>query len=151
MLKHTDNGLLRIHKIRHVRCLTTIRKPLTIKNQTNLSREEYKNSYYTESGDLPYLCRYTSVDAIRDKIVFYSLFELSLFMKRGGIPKKIQYKGKEYLLSDILSKGKMIIVYNDDKKELKDLSHEQLIKRLYVVEGLERDGTRIVLIRHNVC
>ena len=45
----------------------------------------------------------------------------------------------------------MIIVYNDDKKELKDLSHEQLIKRLYVVEGLERDGTRIVLIRHNVC
>ncbi len=83
-----------INRIRHIRCYTSIKNPLSIKEQTYKSKKEYKNNYYAETGDLYVMCKYLNADKTKSIYEIFSLFDVSLNRKMGleDIPKAMALK-----------------------------------------------------------
>ena len=145
----------KVNKIRHVRCETSVKNPLVIKDQTYLSKKPYKQKYYAtipENG-LYIMCKYESSDKTEKEYRIYSLFNISENRKMDleDIPTSIANKrgNKTLWLSHKLKKGDMLLLYKDSIDELKDMDNEMLSRRLYVIRGFENDGNRIKLQKHN--
>ena len=68
-----DNG----RKVRHIRCYTSVKKPLQIKEQTYKSKKDYKNYYYAEVGDLYTMCKYENKDTKEVEYKTYNLFQIA--------------------------------------------------------------------------
>lgn len=143
----------KVNKIRHVRCYTSMKNPLAIKDQTYLSDKPYKQKYYAEMGDLYVMCKYESSDKTEKEYHIYSLFDISNSRKMGleDIPNSIENKkgNKTLWLSHQLKRGDMLLVYKDSQDELRDMDNEMLSQRLYVIRGFENDGNRIILQKHS--
>ena len=143
----------KVNKIRHVRCYTSVKNPLAIKDQTYLSDKPYKQKYYAEMGDLYIMCKYESSDKTEKEYHIYSLFDISKNRKMDleDIPASILNKkgNKTLWLSHKLKRGDMLLLYKDSIDELRDLDNDILSKRLYVIKGFETDGNRIVLQKHS--
>lgn len=157
MYRKNEKGIIdfsencKVNRIRHVRCLTSIKKPLQIKKHTYLSQKEYKQYYYAEVGDLYVLCKYESADKTKKEYRIWSLFDVSNNREMGieDIPTSIENKNHEILfLSQKIKVGDMVLLYNESEQELEDLGNDALSQRLYRVRGFENDGNRIVLQRH---
>lgn len=142
-------GLFR--EVRHIRCYTSVKKPLQIKEQTYKSKKDYKNYYYAEVGDLYTMCKYENKDTKEVEYKIYNLFEITQNHKECGefIPQTIQSKKKKTTLyfSQKLTQGQMVLLYKDSPLELFDMENDQLSKRLYVIKSFESDG-RITLVHH---
>lgn len=141
----------KVNKIRHIRCFTTIKNPLSIKKQTYLSAKPYKQNYYAEMGDLYVMCKYQSDDLTITDYSLFSLFDVSQNRLCGfeDIPSIIQdKKGNNLKLKYILRSGEMIVLYQSNIDELRELEPDALSKRVYVICGFENDGLRVVLQRH---
>ena len=143
----------KVNKIRHIRCYTSVKKPLKIKYQTYLSDKPYKQKYYAEVGDLYVMCKYEDFDKTEKEYRIYSLFDISKNRKMDleDIPTSIPNKkeNKTLGLSHKLKKGDMLLIYKDSIDELKDMDNEMLSQRLYVIRGFETDGNRIILQKHS--
>lgn len=141
----------RVNKIRHIRCFTSVKNPLAIKNQTCLSDKPYKQKYYAEMGDLYVMCKYEDSDKTEKEFRLFGLFDISENRKMGleDIPARIENKkgNKTLWLSHILKKGDMLLLYKDSINELKDLDNELLSQRFYVVRGFENPSL-IKLVKH---
>ncbi|MDO5342507.1 MAG: HNH endonuclease domain-containing protein [Bacteroidia bacterium] len=142
----------KVNKIRHIRCYTSVKNPLAIKNQTYMSDKPYKQKYYAEMGDLYVMCKYEDSDKTDKEFRLFGLFDISENRKMGleDIPTSvINKKGNKTLwLSHQLKRGDMLLLYKDSLDELKDLDNETLSQRLYVIRGFETDGNRIILQKH---
>ena len=159
MFKKNKNGKIdyseecRINKIRHIRCFTSVKNPLAIKNQTYLSNKPYKQKYYAEMGDLYVMCKYEDSEKTEKEFRLYGLYDISENRKMGleDIPVNIENKrGNNTLwLSHQLKKGDMLLLYKDSIDELKDMDKEMLSHRLYVIRGFENDGNRIILQKNS--
>lgn len=143
----------KVNKIRHVRCYTSMKNPLEIKNHTYLSDKPYKQKYYAEMGDLYVMCKYEDSDKTEKEFRIYGLYDISENRKMGleDIPGSIKNKkgNKTLWLSYQLGKGDMLLLYKDSIDELKDMDKEMLSQRLYVISGFENDGNRIILHKHS--
>ena len=140
----------RVNRIRHIRCFTSQKNPLAIKNQTYLSDKDYKQKYYAEMGDLFAMCRYESIDKREVEYHIYSLFDISENRKMNleDIPTYIESKKHTKLcLSHLIKKGDMLLLYEKSKEVPMSLDKEKLSQRLYVVTGFENPG-RINLVKH---
>lgn len=143
----------RVNKIRHVRCFSDIKNPLSIKKQTYLSSKEYKQYYYTGMGDLYALCRYSDPTKAKKEFRIISLFDISENRKSGlhDIPETIISRKNEKLdLDQILKPGHRMILYKKYPEEVMELDKESLLKRIYVIRGFENDGCRVIMVRHDV-
>lgn len=142
----------KVNKIRHIRCFTSIKNPLAIKDQTYLSVKSYKQKYYAEMGDLYVMCKYEDEAKTEKEYRIYSLFDISNNRKMDleDIPSSIENKkgNKTLWLSHQLRRGDILLLYNKMQDELKDMDNEMLSQRLYVVRGFENDGNRIILQKH---
>ena len=143
--------------IKHVRCFCKdVKNPIRLKEQTNLSTKDYKQSYYVKNNESYAICRYQSLKETH--YVVYSLFDVSeKTYKRADIDaywtaKKqrtpIMFVEKPKITQLIL-KGDMLLI-GDKKENLQALSTEQLLRRLYVVCGFANDkkSVRIKLRLH---
>ena len=142
-----DNG----RKVRHIRCYTSVKKPLQIKEQTYKSKKDYKNYYYAEVGDLCTMCKYENKDTKEVKYIPYNLFEIAQNHKECGefIPRTTQSDNNNTLyLCQKLTRGQMVLIYKDTPHELFDIDNDQLSKRLYVINGFEKKSCLIKLIHH---
>lgn len=141
----------RVNKIRHIRCFTSVKNPLAIKNQTYLSDKPYKQKYYAEMGDLYVMCKYEDSDKTEKEFRLFGLFDISENRKVGleDIPASIGNKkgNKKLWLSHKLKRGDMLLLYKDG--ELRDLDNDILVQRLFVIRGFETDGNRIILQKHS--
>lgn len=140
----------RVGRIRHIRCKTSIKNPLKIKEQTYLSNKTYKQQYYADMGDLYTLCKYESADKKEKEFHVYSLFEICENRRMGleEIPTYVESKKKHKLsLSHRLIKGNMLLVYKDSDEFLNEMDNPMLYQRLYIIRGFEKDG-RIILQKH---
>lgn len=138
----------KVNKIRHIRCLTSIKKPLEIKKQTYLSIKPYKRKYYAEMGDLYVMCKYESSDEKEKEYHIFSLFDVSDNWKTGieDIPTSIESKKQtKLILTQQLKRGDMLLIYKNTIEELKESSNADLSHHLYVIRGFENDGNRIIL------
>ena len=142
-----DNG----RKVRHIRCYTSVKKPLQIKEQTYKSKKDYKNYYYAEVGDLYTMCKYENKDTKEVKYIPYNLLEIADEHKKCGefIPRTTKSKKNNTLyLTQKLTQGQMVLLYRDTPLELFDMDNDQLSKRLYVINGFEKQSCVIKLIHH---
>lgn len=143
--------------IRHVRCFCKdVKNPIRLKEQTNLSAKDYKQSYYVKNNESYAICRYQSLE--ETYYVVYSLFDVSektnkradvdayWTAKKQGTPIMFDEKPK---ITQLILKGDMLLI-GDKKENLQALSTEQLLRRLYVVCGFANDkkSVRIKLRLH---
>lgn len=132
--------------IRHVRCFCKdVKNPIRLKEQTNLSTKDYKQSYYVKNNESYAICRYQSLE--ETYYVVYSLFDVSektykradvdayWTAKKQGTPIMFDEKPK---ITQLILKGDMLLI-GDKKENLQALSTEQLLRRLYVVCGFAND------------
>jgi len=136
--------------IRHIRCYASTSNPIRLKKNTYSSQKPYKNYSYVASGDLVYLCCYEN-DTKRE-FVPLSLYEVTQLKKSTGesIPKEyLSKKGVAMKLRYCIKAGSMILLYNNNPEELKEMSPDMLMKRLYVVQGFEGDSR--ITLKHHLC
>jgi len=154
MYKKNKNGEIdfseecKVNKIRHIRCLTSIKKPLEIKEQTYMSTKPYKRKYYAEMGDLYVMCKYESNDKKEKEYHIFSLFDVSVNRKTGieDIPTCIESKKRtKLILTQQLKRGDMLLIYKNTIEELKESDNTDMSQHLYVIRGFENDGNRIIL------
>ena len=154
MFKKNDKGIIdysddcKVNKIRHIRCHTSVKNPLSIKKQTYLSGTPYKQNFYAEIGDLYMMCKYENEEKTEKEYRIWSLFDISQNREIGidDIPQSIISNKKNKLqLTQHITAGDMILIYKDTPEELIDMDMDALSQRLYVVRGFENDGNRIVL------
>lgn len=141
----------KVNKIRHVRCYTSAKNPVEVKEQTYRSTYGYKNSYYSEVGDMYVMCKYQSDDLKESSVQIYSLFDISTNRQNGleDIPSSISGKKHDKLsLKQVLKSGDMLLIFQNDAMELRDLDNKMLSEKLYVVRGFERNGNIIKLVHH---
>ena len=142
------------YPIRHVRCYAyDVKNPLHIKQQTYLSKKDYKQTYHVKTGDLYAMCRYRNADKLKYEAI--KLIEVCGNRKKGyDIPETWRYKigknkEKEYYLDGVLYSGKQVIVYEniDDLKSLLRASNSNLSERLYDIVRFNSEK-KIILKRH---
>ncbi len=142
----------KVNKIRHIRCYTSVKKPLSIKRQSYLSDKEYKQSYYAEVGDLYAMCKYCNADKTKVRYEVINLFDITENRRYGyNIAEVLEddKKKEKYYLVAVLQAGKQVILYkNDDELEsIIEMSNDKLSDRLYVISGFE-SPYRIILKKH---
>ena len=99
------------NRIRHIRCYAyDVKNPLHIRQQTYLSRKDYKQTFHVKVGDLYAMCRYHNVNKkVRYETV--KLFDVS--KSRGKDYNMPEVIDSEYYLDAILRSGKQVILYKD--------------------------------------
>ncbi len=141
----------KVNRIRHIRCFTSIKNPLSIKKQTYKSNKDYKQNYYAEVGDLYIMCRYINKKSQSKLYQIYSLFDISenRKMQLEDIPKTIIDKNNnEYEFDIKLHIGDKVLIYDKNKDEIIGISEPcKLSKRLYIVRSFE-NPSRINLVQH---
>ena len=154
-----------IAPIRHVRCYAKAGRgylkkttAIQIKQQTYLSKQDYKNSYYVQNDD-NYLCLFyegISRGKQRREFRLINYFETAqlnitnpdqLFIE----PEFAFYENnKSMRLQAIVKKGTRVLLYNNNPDEVQDLDKDQLSKRLYIVYKFNLMGTPNVYLRHHL-
>ena len=151
--------------IRHVRCrVKTGRGYLSpenvtiLKQQTNPSKHDYKNFYYTNSGDNYAFGLYEDQDGNR-KIESRNLFEASKIQSTKKItditdffePTTLVGKGKSVgVLTHVFQEGQRVLVYLQSKKELPELEERELSNRLYYVRLLFDARAQRIQFQHHL-
>lgn len=143
------NGKPHGNKIRHIRVWASVSEPLAIKKQTNLSNKEYKQHYWAANSTNSFFAIY-SKDG-KKTFDFRSLYHTAKVASGNSITKplelfessKIIAKGKlliEYPLSFVLEGGLKVIFKKNQNEDIKLLSQDEILKRLYVYTSFEKNG-----------
>lgn len=141
--------------IRHIRVWASVSEPLSIKKQTNLSKADYKQYYYAgNSTNLAYALYETdSIEKPKTSYLIINLFEAAKLksIENGRsieLEKEIKIRNVTYFRKAILQSEQKVIFYKKNKEELKELENQTLAKRLYKIEGFEKDGR--ILFKHHI-
>lgn len=142
------NGNPHGNKIRHIRIWASVSEPLEIKKQTNLSNKEYKQFYYAANATNSYFAIYKG-DSKKD-FDFRNLFQTAKIKSITSInnpkglfePSVKVTKGKistELPLVYVLESGMKVIFKKEEAENVEDFTHQELLNRLYVYTGFEKD------------
>ena len=166
---HDKNGKP-LSPIRHVRCYAKAGVGflqsdtlLKIKDQTYISKHDYKRTYYVQTDD-NYLCLlYEGVykGKIEKELRIVSLFETSCLKNTGKkilnineLKEESDYKQspkKRLPLKAILKRGTRIIFYDSFPEEIPEYNQTELSKRLYAVYKFNNIGvTSYLYLRHHL-
>lgn len=153
-----------ISHIRHVRCYTSIKNPIAIKEQTYKSKKEHKRHYFAVNGENIYMAIYwdgimgtkrdyevrTLFDIAKTKGNFEIKTFEDLFEKtKNGIPLfAIVRRWTRVIVFDKNEVNKGLETIKIMAERFLDMNNEELRKRLFVVNNFENDG-RITLIFNN--
>ena len=141
--------------IRKVRIFTTVKDPIHLKPQRDQSVKNYKQ-YYHVANDRNYcMAIYEGTDnkgKPKRSFEIVSNLEAARYFKISANKTFqtdfVSHSDKDgYPLKCILKIGTMILFYENSPSELYQCSQEELVKRLYKVSGLEKDG-RITFVFH---
>ncbi|MBS1951421.1 MAG: hypothetical protein JST37_10500, partial [Bacteroidetes bacterium] len=142
--------------IRHVRVRTSAGKE--VKERVNyISKHDYKNKFYSESGSLPYAVLLQNNNNERVMIPVAS-FELAKAYKKYGsfvideylkkYDKENNTKYADYPDKKLLKVGQKVIVLKEDAEYDKRKGIDFQINRLYRITQFESNGKRIMLQYH---
>jgi CRISPR-associated endonuclease Csn1 len=166
--KHNELKDFQGKAIRRLRCVVKSGRGVmnpdnvtVVKEQTYKSNKEYKNYYYTDSGDNYMFGLYEN--EFGRKIVSINVFDSTRFsinqnndalkeIFKSVEPVKIGRgnKAKEGKLVHIFKQGQKIIFYNENIEELKDLNDNEISKRLYFVKKLADANAQRILFQHHL-
>ncbi|MBS1653083.1 MAG: hypothetical protein JSU07_13840 [Bacteroidetes bacterium] len=142
------NGKPHGNKIRHIRVWASVTEPLAIKKQTNLSDKEYKQHYWASNGANSFFAIYKGEN--KKDFDFRNLFNTAKIMSINSVKNPTELfepsititKGKNSTvlsLAYVLEKG-MKVIFKKDNEDFKNLSQNDVLKRLYVYTNFEKDG-----------
>lgn len=137
------------NKIRHIRVWANVSEPLSIKKQTYLSNKEYKQHYWAANATNSFFAIYSKDE--KRTFEYRNLFQTSKIISFNDVKKVSDLfepilsitKGKvtlEYSLNYVLEAGLKIIFKKHQKEDVRLLSSEELLKRLYMYTKFEKDG-----------
>jgi CRISPR-associated endonuclease Csn1 len=140
----------RLSKIRHVRCFASVSNPIKLKKHTYLSQKEYKQYVYAQSGDLYTMVKYTCLSNKKVLFMPYSLWDITQNRKELGcdVPSVIYMDNLEYKKEYRLVKNDMLLLYGKEENPL-ELSDNEILSRIYVVRGFEKDRNRIIMVKNS--
>jgi CRISPR-associated endonuclease Csn1 len=142
------NGNPHGNKIRHIRVWASVSEPLEIKKHTNLSKAEYKKYYLAANATNSYIAIYKGRG--KKKFDYRNLFHVAKFpsdtirspkdLFESQITIKKAKEEIEMSLTYVLESGLKVIFKKSENENLKELSINELSKRLYVYTNFEKDG-----------
>lgn len=165
---HDKNGRPLL-PIRHVRCYAKAGRGelqcdtlLTIKDQTYLSKHEYKRSYYALTDDNYLYLLYEGMvkGKVEREARIVSLFEISILKScgRNNINEKTLVEEPDYRVSQkkklplkaVIKRGTRVLFYENTPDEIMELDSSAISKRLYVVYKFNVMGTSTIYLKHHL-
>jgi len=153
-------------RIRHVRCYQKPTELLGIKKQTYPSRHEYKNFYYADNAENIYYALYEYKDDKDDKKIQRTFEMLNLFdaikLKKSISIENIEDffertkevgKGSKKSIAKlkaVLYPKQKVIFYKNSIEELKELTKNELSKRIYFIYALYGKTTGQIQFQHHL-
>ncbi len=135
--------------IRKVRIKTRVKEPLPeFKKHRDLSAKPYKQWIHVENKENYAMAVYEGMDRkgkLQRDFEIIKNIEAVEYFKRSNVQYRQNHElvpetKKGLTLKYILKKGMSVLFYKDTPDELKELSKEELVKRLFVIINLEKDG-----------
>ncbi|MBQ6069648.1 MAG: hypothetical protein IJK84_09105 [Bacteroidales bacterium] len=161
---HTKNGKP-ISPIRHVRCFAKAGRGelkydtvLKIKQQTYLSKKDYKNTYYAQNDD-NYLCLlYEGIAKGKHSkefrlINYFDIAQLGLTNTDAMFnePEFAYFKGNPNMpLKAIIKKGFRVLLYVNHPDEVREMDSDKLSERLYIVNKFNLISSIYVYLQHHL-
>lgn len=135
--------------IRKVRIFTpSVKKPMQLKRQRDLSVKEYKRDYLVVNAGNYCMAVYEGTDKrgqTKRSFQIVSNLEAAQYFKasadRAARPDLVPLSdAKGYPLKYILKTGTMVLFYEDSPAELHECTQKELVKRLYKVIAMSQEG-----------
>ncbi len=130
-----------------------VSNPIKLKKHQNLSKHQYKHFYYVcNEGNYCiaiYEGSHNSGKTKRSFIVINNLEAAKAFNK-GVVNNSVAPLSdqNDLPLKYILKIGTLVLLYENDKNEIYSSDSKALVKRLYIVKGIDKDSGRITLVHH---
>ncbi|MGN6212531.1 type II CRISPR RNA-guided endonuclease Cas9 [Parafilimonas sp.] len=154
--------------IRHIRCeakagpgLLNPENVTIVKGQTNRSKKDYKNYYYTNTGDNYMFGLYENENG--RKIISINVLEATRYSleknkdSKREIFKSIEpvligtgKKAKESNLVHIFISGQKVLFFLERKEELKDLAQSEISNRLYFIKRFHQAERGNIVFQHHL-
>ena len=144
----------KVNKIRRVSVFQSV-EPMSIKEQTYKSRNEYKNYYYAKNAENVAFGFYKN-DNGETAVISRNLFEISSFNKPNAIKSlyevfesEVKNKKGDFLqLFHVFVPGQRVLFYENNVEELKEV--ENLSNRLYFVRRLYQASRGNIQFQHHL-
>lgn len=141
--------------IKKVRIYAKLTEPIPLKKQRDLSDKDYKQRYLVANETNYCMAVYEGKNGkgkifrssqIVSNIDAAQYFKVSAAQKRSSeLVPMVNDKG--YKLKYILKKGTTVLFYKDSSEELLLCTKQELVKRLYKIKKLDKDG-RVTFVYH---
>ena len=136
----------------------SVKNPLHIKEHCALSksRHEHKQTVYGQNDENYCMAIYEGVDKkgnTKRNNLLINMFEAGKYFKLSNKDKTIypiapEKDENDFVLKYILTKGKMVLMYNNTPDELYEMSDLMLGERLYQITQLDVEDSCIKLLYH---
>ena len=137
---------------------SSVKNPLHIKehNLLSKSRHEHKQIFYGQNDENYCLAIYEGLDnkgKLKRSSLLINMFEAGNYFKSSNDNKKNYPIAPEkdengLALKYILTKGKMILMYDKSPNEFLEMSESKISERLYQITQLDVEGSCIKLLYH---
>jgi len=154
VLPNKNGKPIPINKIRYF--ATDVKVPLEIKKHRDVSRHEHKQHYFAKNDSNYCMAIYEGIDTngkIKRSNLLINNLDAGSYFKMSNTNNEIYPIAPEQdennnPLKYILTKGKMILVYDKIPNELYDMETSQLLERLFQITQLDVEASCIKLLHH---
>ena len=155
VLPNKSGNPVPINKIRYY--TSDVTNPLFIKRHRDVSRHEHKQFYHAKNDGNYCMAIYEGVDKkgkLSRSNQLINIIDAGKYFKLSNDDKKlypIAPEKDENLnpLKYVLTKGKMVLIYDKSPKELFEMSEEKMLERLFEITQLDVEDSCIKLLHHS--
>ncbi len=124
-----------------IRIEAHISNPIELKKQKDISKKEYKQSYYVQNEENYFIALYrytTEKGKIISDYIVSNLLNSVKNKQTGDVlyPSKIEKNGFVLSLYKVLKIGQIVIFQEDEKEDVLSFPKEKLFSRIYRVAGI---------------
>lgn len=124
-----------------IRIESHISNPIELKKQKDVSKKEYKQSYYVQNEENYFIALYrytTEKGKIISDYIVSNLLNSVKNKQTGDVlyPSKIEKNGFVLSLYKVLKIGQIVIFQEDEKEDVLSFQKEKLFSRIYRVAGI---------------
>ncbi|WP_452218392.1 type II CRISPR RNA-guided endonuclease Cas9 [Lacinutrix undariae] len=154
VLPNKNGNSIPIKKIRYF--TTDVKTPLEIKKHRDVSKHEHKQHYFAKNDSNYCMAIYESIDTkgkVKRSNLLINNFDAGSYFKKSNTNNQLYPVAPEKDESNnplkyILTKGKMILLYDKNPDELFEMNELQLLERLFQVTQMDVEASCIKLLHH---
>lgn len=155
VLPNKNGNSIPIKKVRYF--ATDVKVPLEIKKHRDVSRHEHKQHYFAKNDSNYCMAIYEGVDGkgkvTRSNLLINNLDAGSYFKKSNTnnqlYPIAPEKDKNNNPLKYVLTKGKMVLVYDKNPEELFEMDEQQLLERLFQITQMDIEKSAEIKLLHH--